>query len=1638
MSYLPRLRTSYLLVLVPLLFLGAGPSLTVEPSVFRTDDHLLISEAVVTPTSDEFIEIANPTAAAIALDDYYLSDDEDYALLPAVTGTGPTPSIAASDFIVRFPAGATIPAGGVLVVAFDGAGFLGTFGFAADFEVHGTDAGTPDMIATDVGSATAGLTNSGENVVLFAWDGVSDLVTDVDMVNIGTPSSTNDIGNKTGLSVDGPDADAVASPYLTDAVTMPQQAGDPGVGTSTKRIFLEVGNEATVGGNGITGDDETTETITTTWDAPPFSAPNPGVADIFPPPPEIIITEIMPDPSAVSDANGEWFEVFNPTASAINIDGWTIEDNGSDNHVISNGGPLPVPAGGFLVLARNADSGTNGGVTVDYEYSGITLANGDDEVVLIDNFSNEIDRVEYDGGPNFPDPTGASMALIDPSLDNNVGANWCTSSTAFGDGDLGTPGAANDCPPPTVPEIVITEIIQNPDAVSDANGEWFEVFNPTASAININGWTIKDNDSDSHVINNGGPLPVPAGGFLVLARNANAATNGGVTVDYQYSGIFLGNGADELVLVDNFSNEIDRVEWDGGTTFPDPTGASMSLIAAALDNNAGGNWCEATTPFGDGDLGTPGALNDCPPPEIVITEIIQNPAAVSDTNGEWFEVFNPTASAININGWTIKDDGSDSHMINNGGPLLVPAGGFLVLARNANAATNGGVTVDYQYSGIFLGNGTDELVLLDLNLAEVDRVNWDNGATFPDPTGASMSLIGASFDNNVGANWCTATTPFGDGDLGTPGAFNDCNVEIFTIQGDGLFSPFEDQEVTTRNNVVTCLALNGFFMQTPTARSDGDVDTSDGIFVFTGATPTVAVGNLVDVTGEVIEFSDELTEFSNNPTVTVVGNDPALVPPAVVFNATTPSPDPTAPSCSVNNFECFEGMLVEITGGRVTASNQRFSSDIIAEVFIVAGPDRAFREPGVAFPGLGMPPIPTWDGNPEVFELDPDKLGLPNQIIPAGSSFDARGVLSSEFNGYEIWPNELSVTPAPLPVAVPERGDGKATVGSLNLFRLFDDIDDPSTMTSQGRTRNDFVVGTAEYDRRRAKFAQYILDVLRAPDILAVQEAEKLEVLEDLAAEISGIDPGVVYTSYLVEGNDVGTIDIGFMVRESVLVDAVTQLGKEEILAFDGSLLHDRPPLLLEGRFIFNGEPTLPVAVLGVHNRSFSGIDDSERVREKRLQQAKSIARMVQGFQTDNPNVGLVVTGDFNDFEFTDGFVDAIGRIIGDFDDATDLVDDSEDLVDPNLTNQVLSLPTGERYSFIFRGSAQVLDHALTSTTLDPAVAGFAYGRGNADAAIDLINDATTPLRSSDHDGLALYLDIAPPDIVASLLPTEGNDDDDDGDDDDDSFAAKGADDGDDDDGDDDEGEDIEGTFTVACSATDNCDDNPSVSSVIVVPTLSNPDVEFEVDDEKKVKIDLEENEVEVEAPDPQAFWAEIQSAGGIAVVAGQVIDVEQEGGEDEYEFEFDDDGNLVSVEGPSVVLRCTASDGAGNTASVEVGPGESVGEAAAAPARLAETSEDAETATLQEIPTEFALAPNYPNPFNPTTTIEFALPEAVEVTLQVYDVTGRVVARLVEESMSAGTHRVAFDASMLPSGVYLYRIQAGRFTEVRRMVLVK
>ena len=90
------------------------------------------------------------------------------------------------------------------------------------------------------------------------------------------------------------------------------------------------------------------------------------------------------------------------------------------------------------------------------------------------------------------------------------------------------------------------------------------------------------------------------------------------------------------------------------------------------------------------------------------------------------------------------------------------------------------------------------------------------------------------------------------------------------------------------------------------------------------------------------------------------------------------------------------------------------------------------------------------------------------------------------------------------------------------------------------------------------------------------------------------------------------------------------------------------------------------------------------------------------------------------------------------------------------------------------------------------------------------------------------------------------------------------------------------------------------------------------------------------------------------------------------------------------------------------------------------------------EIPDGYLLKQNYPNPFNPSTSIEFSIPQKAFISLKVYNILGEEVENLVNDELSPGNYRFNFDASNLTSGVYFYRINAGSFTEVRKMLLIK
>lgn len=355
---------------------------------------------------------------------------------------------------------------------------------------------------------------------------------------------------------------------------------------------------------------------------------------------EVIVTEFIRDPATISDSDGEWVEIFNTTANDIDIEGWYIADDDFDFALIDVGGAgVTVPAGGFAVLGVNADTTVNGGVTLDYQWSSFYLSNttaaSGDEIRLIDFSGLEIDRVAYSVPGGWPLQGGKSCSLDPGSFDatsNDDPANWCLEATIYDTTagvNGGTPGAANnvcagDPPAGEQGDVIVTEIMQNPSGISDTDGEFLELYNTTAAAIDIEGWTLSDLGSDSHTIDNGGfGVVIPAGGYAVLCRNGDPSVNGGITADYEYGSsggsFLLANGDDEVILTDDTGAKQDEALYDGGAVWPDPNGASMafdpSVSQDATANNDGLNWCEGTSPYEPtfGNLGTPGTPNEvCP------------------------------------------------------------------------------------------------------------------------------------------------------------------------------------------------------------------------------------------------------------------------------------------------------------------------------------------------------------------------------------------------------------------------------------------------------------------------------------------------------------------------------------------------------------------------------------------------------------------------------------------------------------------------------------------------------------------------------------------------------------------------------------------------------------------------------------------------------------------------------------------------------------------------------------------------------------------------------------------------------------------------------------------------------------------
>jgi hypothetical protein len=308
----------------------------------------------------------------------------------------------------------------------------------------------------------------------------------------------------------------------------------------------------------------------------------------------------------------------------------------------------------------------------------------------------------------------------------------------------------------------------------------------------------------------------------------------------------------------------------------------------------------------------------------------------------------------------------------------------------------------------------------------------------------------------------------------------------------------------------------------------------------------------------------------------------------------------------------------------------------------------------------------------------------------------------------------------------------------------------------------------AAFANRLNKASLGIRNVLKLPDVVAVEELQDLPTLQALADKINsdeadsgGANPG--YRAYLSEGNDISNINVGFLVKSTVTVVDVTQYGKSTTFVSPTSgstlLLNDRPPLLLRARAARPGSnETTPFTVVVNHLRSLLGLDDpatGAQVRAKRQQQAEYLADLIQSRQAADPNEKIVVLGDLNAYQFNDGYVDVVGTVKGIPAPADQVILSSNPLVNPALTALVDQAAAADRYSYNFGGSAEELDQILLNQPALAILSRYAVGRLNADFPEVYRNDPNRPERISDHDWPVVYLNL-PPDAPASATDVTG------------------------------------------------------------------------------------------------------------------------------------------------------------------------------------------------------------------------------------------------------------------------------------------
>jgi len=262
-------------------------------------DHIIFTEVVLTPSDGEYVRISNPTDEAIDLSNYYLTDATDassnrfYYNLP--TGENFSSS-SGSDFIGRFPSDFILESGASINISLrSNDKYISTYGQSPDLSLDNDFLDAIDGVSTKGNSGAPKLSNTSESLILFFWDGSSPTVKDVDYLLWGDAVNISVAIDKSAIDGYQPD-----TPVADQSFIPPHETGQKLVRTET----LSEGLETQVGGNGITGHNETSEPFSDTWSVTSLLSSKPEITNLSITPTSPTTSDVLNFQVSVSDDDG--------------------------------------------------------------------------------------------------------------------------------------------------------------------------------------------------------------------------------------------------------------------------------------------------------------------------------------------------------------------------------------------------------------------------------------------------------------------------------------------------------------------------------------------------------------------------------------------------------------------------------------------------------------------------------------------------------------------------------------------------------------------------------------------------------------------------------------------------------------------------------------------------------------------------------------------------------------------------------------------------------------------------------------------------------------------------------------------------------------------------------------------------------------------------------------------------------------------------------------------------------------------------------------------------------------------------------------------------------------------------------------